>query len=1241
MKSRTTVISGALVLAFAAIAWAQDTSGQGAPGQDAPPNPTQTEPGQTQPGDTPPAQDPPGQPTEEKPVAAPGQGEQPQNAPGGDAGNQDAGGQDNQSGDTNQADGNQGGDGQDDENRPERGFGRGRGNFGGGNFRGGQFGQPSGAQGNGEQDNGQQENTVTREGERFRFAYQNTAWPQVINEFVKHSGYSFYFQSMPDNTLTYRNDKKTYNLSEYLNFLNSMLLFEDYTLVRHENMLILCQLDELPQQVLNPKDPSVLDGEDRIGDYEFATILFPLSMYDAENAQADVTAILGPGGRATAIPRAKQLIVTDVGRKLRMARDMIARVEDPGPNGLGDLRIFKLKNISTTDALLVIKPILNMPQELNVSDDGEIRIAEDMIRNWLVIKASPATLSLIDGLLTDLDPETTEDTPAVTEVPLELRPYGTTGVDPNQVLAVVQSLLAGIPGVRADVDAVSGNLLLYARAPEHELVRNLLDTMVNKAQKLPRVFQLMPNVDPVLAQTMVQSLYSSAGAANQAAVPTITVANRQLMVMGTSAQCDAAEEALKAMGWLRELDASGARTGPLVIQGRDSDINAFIDLLEGRYGSGRINVTWPGVPGGGRVRQIPRQENLTPPTFDDALNQDSAPQTTAPTNGGASYDPQNSNRGFNRGQSEVQPQPRTPVYQQPEPQGKIVSLVPRHRSQQRETVAQRPTTLPRGQMSAVAVEGGIILRGAAKDMGSFQNVGRRIFGDEVPADQQEDDGNTNDECGAFSDDETFETSFQDEQSQDNEPTKSEAYDGEPSNSAAQDPSQAAQDANAEQAAAGQDEAQNTQPNLSDLRITVVGKRVIIDSDDPQMLANAEELWNTLFGGTGEGSDFTIFYLKHTDAITVADFLNQVLGGGAVPGGSDSSGGNMFGNLVSGALGGGAGNLLGGLMGGGEVSYATSNVVRIVPDTRSNALFVQGPPDMIDYITDVLAYVDVERPPANDIARDPQVIPIYYHSAEEIAQNVREIFSDQLVGSGNNGGGGGNPQEQFMRAIMQQSQRGRGNRGGGRGGNGGGGGGGNNAQSDATKMTISVDAANNALLVAAPQELFERVQSFVRVLDNNAQQNVEGVVVIPTPGMNPEYIVDVMQNVMGDRLQSNVSLARPSTNSSSPFGNRGSGTSRFGNTGNRGGGNFNFGNTGRGGTGGFNFGGGNTGFGRTSTRGGFGGGNTRGSTRGGGGRGGFGGGNTGRGGGGRGTTGFGGGNRGGGGGNRGGGGRGGR
>ena len=95
--------------------------------------------------------------------------------------------------------------------------------------------------------------------------------------------------------------------------------------------------------------------------------------------------------------------------------------------------------------------------------------------------------------------------------------------------------------------------------------------------------------------------------------------------------------------------------------------------------------------------------------------------------------------------------------------------------------------------------------------------------------------------------------------------------------------------------------------------------MIVASDDPQALAEFEEMMRTLSDQASlGGSQPTVFWLKYAKAADAAAMATKILGGGST---SATSGGGSTGGSVLNELGGG---MLGGLLGmGGGASSSTS------------------------------------------------------------------------------------------------------------------------------------------------------------------------------------------------------------------------------------------------------------------------------------------------------------------------------
>jgi type II secretory pathway component GspD/PulD (secretin) len=360
------------------------------------------------------------------------------------------------------------------------------------------------------------------------------------------------------------------------------------------------------------------------------------------------------------------------------------------------------------------------------------------------------------------------------------------------------------------------------------------------------------------------------------------------------------------------------------------------------------------------------------------------------------------------------------------------------------------------------------------------------------------------------------------------------------------------------------------------------------SEDQQALDDLEALIKTLATRTTTSDrEFTIFYLKHAKAQSIQPLLISILGGGSSSYSSSSSGrgGSLMSDIAGAAFGDGLmTNLLFGGGSGSETPVTTvrgSGQVSIIPDNRLNALVVQGNAADLDTIEQLLNVLDQPGSPEDVSALPrPRMIPVRYKSAEGIAEVVKQVYSNRIIG-----GGGAQRQpspEDFIRALR-----------GGRGGRGGGGGGGRNEQEEMQQMTVGVDLPSNSLVVAAPENLFLEVKQLVDQLDQAVNDSVnDKLSVVTLKRSNAAAVQQALMPMLGDQARTttlgssnNSNASRNNNNQRGGRGGAGSANAQifraFG--GGAGGGNFQGGGGGRGG----NFGGGN--FGGGGGRGGRGGG----------------------------------------------------
>ena len=253
--------------------------------------------------------------------------------------------------------------------------------------------------------------------------------------------------------------------------------------------------------------------------------------------------------------------------------------------------------------------------------------------------------------------------------------------------------------------------------------------------------------------------------------------------------------------------------------------------------------------------------------------------------------------------------------------------------------------------------------------------------------------------------------------------------------------------------------------------------IMIASQDTKALDRFEQLLNALASGAmSGGAELTIFYLKHAKAASVAETLDEVLGGGTTSGSSGGGqGGGLMQDIAGAAMGETGGNLVGALMGmGGGGTINPTGSIRITADPRLNALVVQANATDLDTIEQLLKILDQRDSPEDVlVVSKPRLIPVFNTQAEEVSKIVSQVYQDRMVTSAARGGNQQPPSPQEFIQML------RGGGGGQRGGRGGG------ATEEVQKMSVGVDTRTNSLVVVAPDNLFEEVKDLVEQLDEAA------------------------------------------------------------------------------------------------------------------------------------------------------------
>ena len=804
-------------------------------------------------------------------------------------------------------------------------------------------------------------------GLRFNFRFQ--PWKDVLDWFAEQADLSLVLDAPPQGTFNYV-DQREYTPAEAIDLLNSVLLTKGYTLVRRGRMLMLINLEDgIPPNLVRTVSVEELDS---LGESELVSVLFPVERVTSEEAEAEIKKMIGPQGAIVPLPKSRQIMVTETAGRLRSIRRVIQRIEDPEGLSTGELRSFDLKYVLPEEILPVLRQMLDIPDDKFAAPNGSIRISIDPSGTHLLASGKLEMITRVEETLKAIDVPGPEDkeTGRVQESP-QLEVYSVATADPEAVLQVMQTLLAGSPDARLAIDPKTGNLIAMARPSQQATIRATLAQLQQDSRRVEVI--RLHTVDPQMAVLSINKLFGSGEEAKSTA-PQVDadLSTRQLLIRGTEAQITQIRSLLEKMGETdtENGDLSGGNVRMLPISGR-----AAKSALE------RIQEIWPTM----RKNKI---RVVTPSAVIPTMRPGSSPDSMRAPRAmpGLVPDPSRTSvPGFERAVPGSQAEPLKPRVAEPKKANK--SQTPD---------APDPSVLDVPEPAPPRVP-------APPEPSRKED---RSAGSTTPAAPR-----------------SARVLFAVQTTQSEPP---------PDPSSSQPPDVPSSLPEKPPAASEQQPA--TAETAGDPPVIVVAPGpggIMIASEDIEALDEFERLLNTLVGSTmADNSEMAIFYLKHAKAATVATILDQIFGGGTLTDGSDAGepgGGGLLGNLAGAALGDVGGGIVDTLLGlgGPGGSLAPTGSIQITPDVRLNALVVQANQADLDTIEQLLKILDQKESP-EDILVVPKakLIPVYNTQAEEIAEIVKEVYQDRLIATSAQRGQQPSPRE-FIRMLRggRRSQNG--------------------------------------------------------------------------------------------------------------------------------------------------------------------------------------------------------------------------
>ena len=978
----------------------------------------------------------------------------------------------------------------------------------------------------------------------LKFNFVQAPWSDVLKLFTDAAALTWDRELVPPGTFTYF-DSKEYTPTEALNVLNGAMLQKGFILVRRDRFAVVLNVDNpVPPNLV----PTVVPTEisDRASN-ELIRVVMPLEEKDAGKAAEEVADLLGPQGKAVALSVANSLVVTGLAKNLS---EIYAALKSYIPEEEKDVEYeaFVLKNVSAIAAEEMIRDLFGLQprgvqnvsgasgggssrggssrggssrggfggfaammqqrrggssrggssrggssrggdssrgrQTSRGSSNTSVSVTVDERTNMLLAMAAPEQLNVIRKAIETIDVPTGDAPNPFANEQRNNEPYlEVYRVNSSDTMEVTKTLNVLFPGTVVNEDGRSRRIHVMASKSEHEEVSRMIRKL--DGQGGTQTTAIIPiRQDPTTLTTTLQGLYSK----DIESAPSVIANPGYLVVRGSAEQIVEIKQMVTQLeGAIGASMATGG--GPIrsiPLGGRD--VNSLLRMLQS-VSRNPIRISTPASDRG------PIREQRVP-SADEPDVRPAAP-TGATRGGGAA--------ATNRGQANFSLPPAAQAASQDEAapasdepqQPPAVDEVQRHQ-RLAQFVFQNLDADKDGKLTA--------------EEWSASKRTRALFEErkvelKLPADK-----------AAFT--KAFVQLAVPEEEQAPK-VSGDASRANPQPRAAEPRPPLRPDAESQPkpAAAGDSK-------LPEIVIEIRDGNLVLMSEDEKALDELENRLQTLMTHMTPKTTWTIFYLRSADATEAALMLERLFPQSSVTATASSSGSSLFGEIS-----GGFSSLGSSLMDmTGINSLGTGpNALRIIPETRANALFVSGPPDQIADVESVLKILDAAELPAQLRARAPRYINVEHADVNEVAQIVRDVYKEELASSGRSGGGGGN-------------SRGGSSRGGSRGGSssnpfamfmGGGGGssrgrGGNSGGRSGVRMTLGVDSRTSALIVSASDSLFKQVENLVATLDDAAMDAKRTVKIVTLENTNSSAIQQAVSALLPKAsVSTGAGASRPS------------------------------------------------------------------------------------------------------------------
>ncbi len=882
--------------------------------------------------------------------------------------------------------------------------------------------------------------------EKLSFNFRFAPWVDVLKLFADSAGLTLDLNDVPQGSFNYY-DEREYSPIEALDVINGYLLQKGYLLVRRDEFLVVVNIDSgIPPNLV----PTVsLDELPKRGRNELMRVIIPLEGMTPNEAAEEVKELIGPQGKVVAMTRANRIIVTDIGSNLRQIHELLSGLNVE----VGDKQFkqFALKFVDAIDAETIVRDLFGLPRRgiENVSA-GSGSSSNDPRSSSSSRSSSTRSPNSLDAnarvqVAVDERTNTLLITAKIEEMKIIEETIKTIDVDSG----------TGIVSRGSKVPYLEVYQMKSADAQEVAKTLNVLypGTVVNEDVRAKRMhIRATGEQHKVIAETIKQ-LDGEGGSGSQVAV----------IPLGRM-------DAYTATASIQSLFVSDGQAAPivqphplgtgLIVRGTVDQVNQIKLLLA------QLDPTSTGAAGpGGTVRTVPLG-GRNPEEFLKALEQvwnskgKNPIRTITPAASGPIRDRKALNDPVPAGEAARPRAIDTKPVSEPKLDAKPATPRPRGLKEDEFKSTATPASRTGSQLASNKVR--------ADEFAQFvANLKEGLDADDEVAQSQEEP--------------------EAKQPPPKQPAAKAKTESDPELDRFLDALEGKDPATDEP----KPEASNPE---TPILVTINGGNLVLMSDDQQALDRLEEVISSLSKAIPPKTQWTVFYLLSADALETATVLERLFPTSSVS--TTGTSGGMLGDLTSGIS-----SMGRGLMDMTGLNTLTSGpqTLRIIPDTRTNSLFVSGPSHLVDEVENMLRLLDASETPEQLSKRTPRYIDVKHAEIAEVAEIVRDIYKEEMEPE-RGAGAQANP----LAALMGGAAGGGSSRGGsGRGG----------ATTQQVRLTVGIDARSNRLILSCSEPLFKQVEAMVKTIDQSALDSKRTVRVVSLEHVKTAQLKSALGAVM--------------------------------------------------------------------------------------------------------------------------------